>query len=136
MSATDQQEPAAPASKARSAGRWYATVWRWHFYAGLVVAPFLLILAVTGAIYLFNTELNDIIYPDLMFVDSAGPGSTHARRTLVLTSVERARLRDARDWHQRNSECGRSFNEYAEHQSRPMSQPLRAAPERERESQG
>ena len=79
MSATDQQEPAAPASKARSAGRWYATVWRWHFYAGLVVAPFLLILAVTGAIYLFNTELNDIIYPDLMFVDSAGPAVPASR---------------------------------------------------------
>lgn len=38
-----------------------------------MVAPFLLILAVTGAIYLFNTELNDAIYPDLMFVDEAAP---------------------------------------------------------------
>ncbi|UBB91591.1 PepSY domain-containing protein [Xanthomonas oryzae pv. oryzicola] len=28
--------------------------WRWHLYAGLFVAPFLLMLAVTGAIYLFN----------------------------------------------------------------------------------
>jgi len=55
----------------RQSGRWYATVWRWHFYAGLMVAPFLLILAVTGAIYLFNTELNDAIYPDLMFVDAS-----------------------------------------------------------------
>ena len=73
MSTTSQPEAAAPASKVRPAGRWYATVWRWHFYAGLVVAPFLLILAVTGAIYLFNTELNDAIYPDLMFVDSSGP---------------------------------------------------------------
>ncbi|WP_353218926.1 PepSY domain-containing protein [Salinisphaera sp. S4-8] len=60
-------------SKVRPAERWYATVWRWHFYAGLVVAPFLLILAVTGAIYLFNTELNDLIYPDLMFVGSSAP---------------------------------------------------------------
>ncbi|GAB3670598.1 PepSY domain-containing protein [Salinisphaera aquimarina] len=56
----------------RPAGRWYATVWRWHFYAGLLVAPFLLILAVTGAIYLFNTEINDAIYPDLMFVPQTG----------------------------------------------------------------
>ncbi|WP_246088566.1 PepSY-associated TM helix domain-containing protein [Phreatobacter stygius] len=40
----------------------YRTVWRWHFYAGLVVAPFMLILAVTGAIYLFNDEINDIVY--------------------------------------------------------------------------
>lgn len=46
----------------------YRTVWRWHFWAGLIVAPFLLILATTGAIYLFNDELNDAIYPELRFV--------------------------------------------------------------------
>ncbi|WP_417691451.1 PepSY-associated TM helix domain-containing protein [Roseibium sp.] len=28
--------------------RFYLAAWRWHFYAGLFVAPFLLILAVTG----------------------------------------------------------------------------------------
>lgn len=42
-------------------------LWRWHLYAGLFVAPFLLMLAVTGAIYLFNDELNDAIYPELRF---------------------------------------------------------------------
>ena len=46
----------------------YRTIWRWHFYAGLIVAPFLLILAVTGAIYLFNDELNDALMPELHFV--------------------------------------------------------------------
>ncbi len=30
----------------------YATVWRWHFYAGLYVAPFLMLLAVTGLVML------------------------------------------------------------------------------------
>jgi uncharacterized iron-regulated membrane protein len=29
--------------------RLYRAVWRWHFYAGLFVIPFLLMLAVTGA---------------------------------------------------------------------------------------
>lgn len=47
----------------------YRSIWRWHFYAGLVVAPFMLILAVTGAIYLFNDEINDALYPELRFVD-------------------------------------------------------------------
>lgn len=41
----------------------YRTIWRWHFYAGLLVAPFMLILAVTGAIYLFNDEINDALHP-------------------------------------------------------------------------
>jgi hypothetical protein len=32
----------------------YQAVWRWHFYAGLIFAPFLIILAVTGSIYLLR----------------------------------------------------------------------------------
>lgn len=50
--------------------RRYGAVWRWHFYAGLFTAPFLFILAVTGMIYLFNDELNDLIYPELRFASS------------------------------------------------------------------
>lgn len=54
-------------------GTLYNTIWRWHFYAGLFSAPFLLILSVTGAIYLFNDELNDLIYPALRFAQSDAP---------------------------------------------------------------
>ena len=43
----------------------YRAIWRWHFWAGLIVAPFLLILAVTGAIYLFDAELNLALSPNL-----------------------------------------------------------------------
>jgi uncharacterized iron-regulated membrane protein len=46
----------------------HRTIWRWHFWAGLIVAPFLLMLSATGATYLFNDELNDLIYPDLRLV--------------------------------------------------------------------
>jgi uncharacterized iron-regulated membrane protein len=46
----------------------YRALWRWHFYAGLIVAPFLLILAVTGSIYLFNDEIDDARYPAQRFV--------------------------------------------------------------------
>ena len=51
-----------------TSSRLYRTIWRWHFYAGLIVAPFLLILSVTGAIYLFGDELNDALMPELQFV--------------------------------------------------------------------
>ena len=47
---------------------WYRAVWRWHFYAGLLVLPFLILLAVTGAIYLFRSEIEQIIYRDLKSV--------------------------------------------------------------------
>jgi uncharacterized iron-regulated membrane protein len=46
----------------------YRTIWRWHFYAGLFIAPFLFILAVSGAVYLFNDEINDALYPHQRFV--------------------------------------------------------------------
>ena len=32
----------------------YNLAWRWHFYAGLFVAPFMILLAITGIIYLFK----------------------------------------------------------------------------------
>jgi uncharacterized iron-regulated membrane protein len=51
----------------------HRTIWRWHFWAGLIVAPFLLILSLTGAIYLFNDEINDALYPELRLVEPA-PG--------------------------------------------------------------
>ncbi|MGE4432272.1 MAG: PepSY-associated TM helix domain-containing protein [Sphingobium sp.] len=35
----------------------HATIWRWHFYAGLFVIPFVLLLAVTGAAYLFKPQV-------------------------------------------------------------------------------
>jgi len=38
--------------------RLYATIWRWHFYAGLFVLPFVLILSVTGSIYLFKPQID------------------------------------------------------------------------------
>ncbi len=41
----------------------YRVIWRWHFYAGLFVIPFLLILAVTGIIYLFKPQLDRLMYP-------------------------------------------------------------------------
>lgn len=48
---------AAPPDIARSSNL-YRSVWRWHFYAGLLVLPMILVLSVTGAIYLFKPQVN------------------------------------------------------------------------------
>lgn len=32
----------------------YRTIWRWHFYAGIFCIPFVILLSLTGAIYLFK----------------------------------------------------------------------------------
>lgn len=62
----------------------HRTIWRWHFWAGLIVAPILLMLSATGAVYLFNDELNDLIYPELRFVPP------HARDIPVSRMIEAA----------------------------------------------
>lgn len=48
--------------------RFYRTVWRWHFYAGLFVIPFMLVLATTGIIYLFKPQLDALMYHRQIFV--------------------------------------------------------------------
>lgn len=49
----------------------YRAVWRWHFYAGLLVLPFLILLAITGALYLFHHEIEHAWYRDLREVRPA-----------------------------------------------------------------
>ncbi|SDY53857.1 Uncharacterized iron-regulated membrane protein [Collimonas sp. OK242] len=53
----------------------YRILWRWHFYAGLFVMPFLVVLAITGAIYVFKPQIENVLYGDKLFV----PVSTQAR---------------------------------------------------------
>jgi len=48
----------------------YNLAWRWHFYAGLFVAPFMILLAITGIIYLFKPQLDPLLYRDLMVVQA------------------------------------------------------------------
>ncbi len=37
-------------------------MWRWHFYAGLLCLPFLILLSVTGSVYLFKDEINRTLF--------------------------------------------------------------------------
>ncbi len=39
----------------------YRMIWRWHFYAGLVCLPFIIILSITGPIYLFKPQIEQAI---------------------------------------------------------------------------
>jgi uncharacterized iron-regulated membrane protein len=41
--------------------RLYRAVWRWHFYAGLVVIPFLAVLALTGLIMLYGNSVETFL---------------------------------------------------------------------------
>ncbi|WP_114572255.1 PepSY-associated TM helix domain-containing protein [Exiguobacterium flavidum] len=48
---------------------WYQAMWRWHFYAGILFAPVFIILSVTGAIYLFKPQIEDMLYHDMRFTE-------------------------------------------------------------------
>jgi uncharacterized iron-regulated membrane protein len=47
-----------PSEAAPKSAALYRTIWRWHFYAGLFVIPFIIILSLTGAVYLFKPQID------------------------------------------------------------------------------
>ena len=71
----------------------YNLAWRWHFYAGLFVAPFMILLALTGIIYLFKPQLDPLMYDHLINVQ---PGhhtlSADKQLTLVQASYPQAHI--------------------------------------------
>lgn len=63
-----------------SVSAFYRAVWRWHFFAGIIVAPFAIFLAVTGALYLWKPQFEAWRYRDLFNapVSSATPAVSAA----------------------------------------------------------
>lgn len=51
----------------------FRAVWRWHFYAGLLVLPILCLMALTGGLYLFRDEIDAAVYQSMARVE-ARPG--------------------------------------------------------------
>lgn len=62
----DRKPAAAPISNA------YRAVWRWHFYAGLLVLPVLCLMALTGGLYLFKDEIDAAVYAPHERVQAGG----------------------------------------------------------------
>ncbi|HYV89043.1 MAG TPA: PepSY domain-containing protein, partial [Candidatus Polarisedimenticolia bacterium] len=59
-------------------GRLYRTLWRWHFYAGLMVMPLILLLSLTGALYLFKPQVErweERAYQGLPLVGAVSPNA-------------------------------------------------------------
>ena len=70
----------------------YRTIWRWHFYAGLVTMPFVIVLSITGAIYLFKPQFeawNDRAYDAL---EIHQPATVEAQVQAALASVPESTL--------------------------------------------
>ncbi|MXN47955.1 PepSY domain-containing protein [Shinella kummerowiae] len=62
MSVISDAPVAAAAEPSAVAQRLYRAIWRWHFFAGLLAVPFMISLAITGGLYLFNDEIDASLF--------------------------------------------------------------------------
>lgn len=56
--------PLAAKPRKGAASSLYRAVWRWHFYAGLLILPFMITMAISGSIYIFREEVDALIHAD------------------------------------------------------------------------
>lgn len=74
----------------------YRTIWRWHFYAGLFVLPFILLLSVTGAAYLFKPQIDRWEERAFLGLGTAGAVSPNAQVDAVMAAFPGARFHSYR----------------------------------------
>lgn len=72
----------------------YRAVWRWHFYAGLFCVPFILVLALTGSIYLFKPQVEAWLDRPYDHLAPTGPAATpRAQAEAAVAAVPGSRLK-------------------------------------------
>jgi uncharacterized iron-regulated membrane protein len=76
-----------PAEAAGQPKALYAAVWRWHFYAGIFVAPFLMLLPLTGLVMLAAGPIERWQLGDMMSNGPGGTGATHQARLEAAVSA-------------------------------------------------
>ena len=79
-----KQQPASSRSKTAL----YQAVWRWHFYAGIIFAPFLIILAVSGSVYLFKPQIEAFMYEKVYMVKEQSEAAQALSLSSQLSSVK------------------------------------------------
>ena len=60
-------EPRKQKRSAKQSGL-YRAVWRWHFYAGLFSIPIIVMLCLTGSVYLLKPQIESVLYGHLTHV--------------------------------------------------------------------
>jgi len=63
-------------SSAVPPGALYKAFWRWHFYAGLLVMPLLMLMALTGGAYLFKDQIEGALYRPLLDVPATAASTS------------------------------------------------------------
>ncbi|MGJ3257645.1 MAG: PepSY-associated TM helix domain-containing protein [Alcanivorax sp.] len=73
------------ASAPSRAGRFYRAVWRWHFLVGVLVLPFLFLLAFSGLLMLLSKPLDTALNQSLQTVEA---GADPLPASVLLQTVE------------------------------------------------
>jgi len=68
----------------------YRRLWRWHFFAGIICLPFILSLALTGSAYLFNKQIDDLVYAQTMLRADGAPAGTPLPASGIIASALKA----------------------------------------------
>lgn len=87
MSVISDAPVAAAAEPSALAQRLYRAIWRWHFFAGLLAVPFMISLAITGGLYLFNDEIDASLFRYRNYV---AVGSTELAPSVIAEKAVRA----------------------------------------------
>ncbi|MDX6705588.1 MAG: hypothetical protein QOI48_1434 [Solirubrobacteraceae bacterium] len=92
--AAPDQPAADPAETARGAElraqprpRLFRAVWRWHFYAGLLVIPIIVILSLSGIVYLFKPQIDSVFYGHVRNVDGRGATLSYAKQLAAVKAT-------------------------------------------------
>ena len=83
-----QQTTVAPATNSRL----YRAIWRWHFYAGLFVVPFLLVLALTGLLMVWGNSVDTFLGPRHAVTGIASPPSLVSQAAVAVAAVPDGKL--------------------------------------------
>jgi len=72
----------------------YRLVWKWHFLASLFVLPFMAMLSITGGLYLFTDEIEEVIYSNRLNVTTKGaPLPLNEQAAAAAASLPDSRIR-------------------------------------------
>lgn len=82
---TEQEIEKFERGQARASRRW-RQLWRFHFYAGVITAPFLVMFAVTGLVILYTQPIHDTFESDLRRVDTGSTTVSFDRQARTVES--------------------------------------------------
>ncbi len=74
-------------AKRAASRKFYQLIIRWHFFCGLLFIPLIIVISVSGCIYLFEDEYEDFMYQDLLFVN---PGEKALPASVLLAKARQA----------------------------------------------